>query len=60
MGISLDGGYHVFDKPIHYSSDFRPTANSGIPSIGVLHLGILNAAGLRVADGESNRCLLCG
>ncbi|XP_050290138.1 FT-interacting protein 3-like [Quercus robur] len=55
MGISLDGGYHVFDEPIHYSSDFRPTANSGIPSIGVLHLGILNAAGLRVMKPMENR-----
>ncbi|KAL4627233.1 hypothetical protein ACB092_05G153600 [Castanea dentata] len=55
MGISLEGGYHVFDEPVHYSSDFRPTANSGIPSIGVLHLGILNAAGLRVMKLMENR-----
>ncbi|KAK4589516.1 hypothetical protein RGQ29_020190 [Quercus rubra] len=55
MGISLEGGYHVFDESINYSSDFRPTANSGIPSIGVVHLGILNAAGLQIMKLMENR-----
>ena len=41
MGIFLDRGYHIFYESIHYSNDFRPTANLEIPSIGVLHLGVL-------------------
>ena len=40
-GIFLHGEYLIFDELINYSSDFRPTANLGIPSKGVLHLEIL-------------------
>ena len=41
MRIFLNGGYLIFDESIPYNSDFRPISNLGIPSIGVLHLGIL-------------------
>ncbi|XP_058725004.1 FT-interacting protein 7-like, partial [Vicia villosa] len=45
--ISLDGGYHVMDEPLEYSSDFRPSSKKlWKPSIGVLELGILKATGL--------------
>ncbi|GKU87183.1 hypothetical protein SLEP1_g1627 [Rubroshorea leprosula] len=45
--ISLEGGYHVMDDSIHFSSDFRPTDKMlWRPPIGVLELGILNATGL--------------
>ncbi|OMP04262.1 C2 calcium-dependent membrane targeting [Corchorus olitorius] len=48
MKISLDGGYHVFDEPIHYSSDYRSTMKKGWkPMIGVLELGIIGASGLQ-------------
>nr|CAD1818835.1 unnamed protein product [Ananas comosus var. bracteatus] len=50
LQISLDGGYHVVDELIQYSSDFRPSSkhlwNSKKP-IGVLELGILGAVGLQ-------------
>ncbi|KAL1198146.1 Multiple C2 domain and transmembrane region protein 9 [Cardamine amara subsp. amara] len=40
----LDGGYHVFDESMYYSSDLRPSARPLWKSaIGVLELGILNA-----------------
>jgi len=45
--ICLDGGYHVLDECIHYSTDLRPTAKQlWKPAIGLLELGILNAAGI--------------
>ncbi|XP_061364559.1 FT-interacting protein 7-like [Gastrolobium bilobum] len=45
--ISLDGGYHVMDEPIHYSSDFRPSSEIlQEPEIGVLELAILKATDL--------------
>ncbi|OMO53413.1 C2 calcium-dependent membrane targeting [Corchorus capsularis] len=48
MKISLDGGYHVFDEPIHYSSDYRSTMKKGWkPVIGVLELEIIGASGLQ-------------
>ncbi|OMP06693.1 C2 calcium-dependent membrane targeting [Corchorus olitorius] len=48
MKISLDGGYHVFYEPIHYSSDYRSTLKKGWkPMIGVLELGIIGASGLQ-------------
>ncbi|KAE8663070.1 multiple C2 and transmembrane domain-containing protein 2-like [Hibiscus syriacus] len=45
LRICLDGGYHVLDESIYYSSDFRATSKLlWPPSIGVLELGILNAS----------------
>ncbi|XP_061364558.1 FT-interacting protein 3-like [Gastrolobium bilobum] len=45
--ISLDGGYHVMDEPIHYSSDFRPSSEIlQEPEIGVLELAIIKATDL--------------
>ncbi|GAU12433.1 hypothetical protein TSUD_229670 [Trifolium subterraneum] len=45
--ISLDGGYHVSDEPIEFSSDFRPSAKQNWKSsIGVLEVGILKATDL--------------
>lgn len=47
LRVCLDGGYHVLDQPIQYSSDLRPTAKQlWKSSIGVLELGILGADGL--------------
>ncbi|GAB4851559.1 FT-interacting protein 3 [Ancistrocladus abbreviatus] len=63
MGICLEGGYHVFYESTHYSSDLRPTAEKlWKPSIGVLHLGILNARGLmpmKVKDGRQTTDAYC-
>jgi hypothetical protein len=45
--ISLDGGYHVSDEPIEYSSDFRPSAKQiWNSSIGILEVGFLKATDL--------------
>lgn len=56
LRVSLDGGYHVFDESIMYSSDVRPTAKQlWRPHIGVLEVGILGAAGLmpmKIKDGK--------
>jgi len=47
LRISLNGGYHVSDEPLEYSSDFRPSSRDHWPpSIGVLELGILKATNL--------------
>eukprot|EP00249_Psilotum_nudum_P024003 c29055_g1_i2 orf=951-3830(+) len=47
LKISLDGGYHVLDESIHYSSDTRPTDKRLWKApIGVLELGILGATNL--------------
>ncbi|KAJ1415543.1 Phosphoribosyltransferase C-terminal [Sesbania bispinosa] len=47
MGLSLDGGYHIFDEDPKCSSDMNPTAKIlWRPSIGVFEMGILNATGL--------------
>ncbi|KAF2289449.1 hypothetical protein GH714_036297 [Hevea brasiliensis] len=45
MRICLEGGYHVLDESIHYSSDLRPTAKQ-LWKPSVLKLGILSARGL--------------
>lgn len=56
LRVSLDGGYHVSDESIMYSSDVRPTAKQlWRPHIGVLEVGILWAAGLmpmKIKDGK--------
>ncbi|KAK6772837.1 hypothetical protein RDI58_028075 [Solanum bulbocastanum] len=47
MSLYLEGGHHVLDEPIDYSSDLRPTARQlQKSSIGIVELGILNAQGL--------------
>ncbi|KAL5702574.1 Multiple C2 domain and transmembrane region protein 10 [Ranunculus cassubicifolius] len=47
LRLSLDGGYHVLDESMMYSSDARPTAKQlWKPHIGVLEMGILGASGL--------------
>ncbi|KAG6636812.1 FT-interacting protein 7 [Carya illinoinensis] len=63
LRICLDGGYHVLDESTHYSSDLRPTAKQlWKPPIGVLELGILNAAGLhpmKTRDGRGTSDTYC-
>ncbi|CAJ2650795.1 unnamed protein product [Trifolium pratense] len=45
--ISLDGGYHVSDEPIEYSSDYRPSSKQlWNSSVGILEVGILKATDL--------------
>ncbi|TYI61022.1 hypothetical protein E1A91_D10G145200v1 [Gossypium mustelinum] len=52
----LDGGYHVLDESIYYSSDFRATSKFlWPPAIGVLELGILNASGLLPMKSKNGR-----
>lgn len=47
LRVCLDGGYHVLDESMNYSSDLRPTIRQlWKQSIGVLELGVLNAEGL--------------
>ncbi|OMO52311.1 C2 calcium-dependent membrane targeting [Corchorus olitorius] len=56
MKVSLDGGYHVFDEPVHVSSDFRPTYKALWPgTIGRLELGILGATGLIPMKSRNGR-----
>ncbi|CAD5333974.1 unnamed protein product [Arabidopsis thaliana] len=44
---ALDGGYHVLDESIQYSSDYRASAKLlWTPTIGVLELGVISASGL--------------
>ncbi|CAN0884147.1 FT-interacting protein 3 [Linum grandiflorum] len=63
LRVVLDGGYHVLDEPIHYSSDLRPTAKQlWKSSIGVLELGILNAEGIhpmKTRDGKGTSDTYC-
>ncbi|GAV71652.1 C2 domain-containing protein/PRT_C domain-containing protein [Cephalotus follicularis] len=63
MAISLDGGYHVIDEPIHNFSDIRPTFKALWPGVlGVLELGILNASGLmamKMRDGHKTTDAYC-
>lgn len=63
MRVCLDGGYHVLDESTHYSSDLRPTAKQlWKPSIGLLELGILNAAGLhpmKTREGKGTSDTYC-
>ncbi|CAM8885449.1 unnamed protein product [Rhodiola kirilowii] len=63
LRICLDGGYHVLAESTHYSSDLRPTAKQlWKPAIGVLELGILNAAGLsptKTRDGKGTLDTYC-
>ncbi|CAN1230278.1 FT-interacting protein 3 [Linum perenne] len=63
LRVVLDGGYHVLDEPIHYSSDLRPTAKQLWKSpIGVLELGILNAQGIhpmKTRDGKGTSDTYC-
>ncbi|OMO73056.1 C2 calcium-dependent membrane targeting [Corchorus olitorius] len=56
MKVSLDGGYHVFDEPVHVSSDFRPSYKVLWPgTIGLLELGILGATGLIPMKSRNGR-----
>ncbi|KAJ6804578.1 FT-interacting protein 1-like [Iris pallida] len=61
--VCLDGGYHVFHESTHYSSDLRPAARQlWRPSIGLLEVGILNAAGLhpmKTRDGKGTCDTYC-
>ncbi|CAI0546392.1 unnamed protein product, partial [Linum tenue] len=63
LKVVLDGGYHVLDEPIHYSSDLRPTAKQlWKQSIGVLELGILNADGIhpmKTREGKGTSDTYC-
>ncbi|KAL3321556.1 hypothetical protein AABB24_039258 [Solanum stoloniferum] len=64
VSLYLEGGYHVLDEPIDYSSgDLRPTAKQlQKSSIGVLELGILNAQGLplmKTKDGRASTDAYC-
>ncbi|XVF29361.1 hypothetical protein REPUB_Repub15cG0114200 [Reevesia pubescens] len=56
LRVCLDGGYHVLDESIYYSSDFRATSKLlWPPTIGVLELGILNATGLLPMKSKNGR-----
>ncbi|KAH0780559.1 hypothetical protein KY290_000157 [Solanum tuberosum] len=56
MRLSLDGGYHVLDESIHYSSDFKPTSKLlWKSSIGLLELGIISATGLSAMKSKDGR-----
>ncbi|KAK7401532.1 hypothetical protein VNO78_13081 [Psophocarpus tetragonolobus] len=60
MRICLDGGYHVLDEIAHYASDLRPSSKYlSKPSIGVLELGVLNAAGLSPMKKENRTDAYC-
>ncbi|KAE9621480.1 hypothetical protein Lal_00042123 [Lupinus albus] len=60
LRISLDGGYHVLDEATHYTSDLRPSSKYLCnPGIGVLELGILNAAGLSPMNKENRTNAYC-
>ncbi|XP_060196666.1 FT-interacting protein 3-like [Lycium barbarum] len=56
LRLSLDGGYHVLDESIHYSSDFKPTSKLlWKSSIGLLELGIISAIGLSPMKSKDGR-----
>ncbi|KAH0899007.1 hypothetical protein HID58_048575 [Brassica napus] len=56
LQVSLDGGYHVLDESIQYSSDYRASAKLlGKPSIGVLELGVISASGLMPMKSRDGR-----
>ncbi|XP_010538634.1 PREDICTED: FT-interacting protein 1 [Tarenaya hassleriana] len=56
LRVSLDGGYHVLDESIQYSSDYRASAKLlWTPVIGVLELGILSASGLMPMKSRDGR-----
>ncbi|KAE8098859.1 hypothetical protein FH972_016893 [Carpinus fangiana] len=61
--ICLEGGYHVLDESINYSSDLQPTSKQlWNSSIGVLKLGILNAQKLmsmKTKDGRGRTDAYC-
>ncbi|EYU46304.1 hypothetical protein MIMGU_mgv1a001691mg [Erythranthe guttata] len=63
LRISLDGGYHVMDESIYYSSDYRPSSKLlWKPSIGVLEVGIISATGLspmKTKDGRGTTDAYC-
>ncbi|RWR91807.1 FT-interacting protein 1-like protein [Cinnamomum micranthum f. kanehirae] len=63
LRLCLEGGYHVLDESLHYSSDLRPTAEElWKPPIGVLELGILRAEGLhpmKTRDGRGTSDAFC-
>ncbi|XP_072957376.1 FT-interacting protein 3-like [Typha angustifolia] len=56
LRLCLEGGYHVLDESIHYSSDLRPTSRQlWKQPIGLLELGILNADGLHPVKTKDGR-----
>ncbi|PHU29474.1 Protein QUIRKY [Capsicum chinense] len=63
LRLSLDGGYHVLDESVHYSSDFKPTSKLlWKSSIGLLELGIISATGLsamKSKDGQGTTDAYC-
>ncbi|KAI3787031.1 hypothetical protein L1987_41189 [Smallanthus sonchifolius] len=63
LRICFEGGYHVLHEPVHYSSDFRPTARQlWKKSVGILELGILSAHGLspmKIKDGRATTDAYC-
>ncbi|GAB2273933.1 FT-interacting protein 3 [Dionaea muscipula] len=63
LRLCLDGGYHVLDESMNYSSDLRPTIKQlWKQSVGILELGILNAEGLhpmKTRDGKGTSDTYC-
>ncbi|KZV26734.1 hypothetical protein F511_34332 [Dorcoceras hygrometricum] len=63
LQVCLDGGYHVLDESIHYSSDLRPTAKQlWKPPIGRLELGILSAESItpmKKVNGKGTSDIFC-
>ncbi|RWR91812.1 C2 calcium-dependent membrane targeting [Cinnamomum micranthum f. kanehirae] len=63
LSLCLEGGYHVLDESLRYSSDLRPAAKElWNPPIGVLELGILRAEGLhptKTRDGRGTSDAFC-
>ncbi|CAN8246105.1 unnamed protein product [Cochlearia groenlandica] len=56
LRVSLDGGYHVLDESIQYSSDYRASAKLlWTPAIGVLELGVISATGLMPMKSRDGR-----
>nr|VDD30272.1 unnamed protein product [Brassica oleracea] len=56
LRVSLEGGYHVLDESIQYSSDYRASAKIlWTPAIGVLELGVISASGLMPMKSRDGR-----
>ncbi|XP_006398108.2 FT-interacting protein 1 [Eutrema salsugineum] len=56
LRVSLDGGYHVLDETIQYSSDYRASAKTlWTQAIGVLELGVISASGLMPMKSRDGR-----
>ncbi|KAG7604945.1 putative C2 domain, phosphoribosyltransferase, C2 domain superfamily [Arabidopsis thaliana] len=63
LRVSLDGGYHVLDESIQYSSEYRASAKLlWTPTIGVLVLGVISASGsipMKSRDGRGTTDAYC-